>query len=253
MVLVNAGPGRSDATCDFLPISGPHMITGSFPRTSERLFSSGNERTQVILPNMGKHKVGYRINSADKFGLIVDLMNENMEDKVVYMTMTFDILPEHRADYDDMKPVWFDVAQCLTSEWPAPYNSGNYTIPAMRWKATFDGEILGAIGHLHDGGQRITLDVNGKRVCSSEARYGESAGYVQKTPMGNPAGAIEHISSMSACIDDKMGVKNLVKGQTWKLRAEYDYNHNKGNLHENGKQENVMGIAIMFVKLPKKQ
>jgi hypothetical protein len=252
MVLVNQGPGRSDATCDWIPISPPHMIAGALSTSSERLFASGNERTKVILESWDFQKVGYKLQEADKFSLIVDLMNENMQDKTVYMTLTYDIVEGHPADYSDIRPVWFDVAQCLTSEWPAPYNEGNYTVPSMTWKANFEGDIIGAIGHLHDGGQKVTLDVDGKRICSSDASYGTSPEFVSRQKMGNPNSATEHISDMTACVNGKMGVSKLVKGQTWKLRAEYDYAKNKGSVHENGKQSNVMGIAIMWVKVPKR-
>ncbi|KAF2428039.1 hypothetical protein EJ08DRAFT_719738 [Tothia fuscella] len=251
-VLFNVGPGRQDATCS--SISLPHMLVGSSASGSERLFSSGNERTQAIVPNWPTGKnVGYKLKKEDKFALIVDLMNENMKDEVVYLTITFDIMsPAATATYDDMKPVWFDVAQCLTSEWPAPYNSGNYTVPAATWVANFDGEIIGAAGHLHDGGQRVTLEVDGKQVCNSEAKYGETKEYVQAKAMhANPNSATEHISSMSVCMGPKFLQKDLVKGQKWKLRAEYDYNKNKGMMHGNGKQSTVMGIAIMYVRVKK--
>lgn len=62
--------------------------------------------------------------------------------------------------------------------------------------------------------------------------------------------ATEHISKMTLCVNDNMTVKKMQKGQKWKLRAEYDYNKNKGMLHEKGKQSTVMGISIMFVRIP---
>jgi hypothetical protein len=249
MVLINIGPGRSDATCASSIVSLPHLLLGASASGSERLFSSGNERTKAMLPSWDEKNVGYKLKPTDKFALIVDLMNENMEDKLVYLTMTFDFIPGHPADYDDMKPVWFDVAQCLTSEWPPPYDDGNYTIPTAVWTANFDGDILGAAGHLHDGGQRVILEVDGKMVCNSEATYGGSPEYVQKTAMGNRNSATEHISKMSLCVKDTLFVKKLQKGQKWKLKAVYDYNKNKGNRHGNGKQANVMGISIMFVRI----
>jgi hypothetical protein len=43
MVLFNIGSGAWDATCTVFGL--PHMIIGSLPATSERIFSSGNERT----------------------------------------------------------------------------------------------------------------------------------------------------------------------------------------------------------------
>jgi hypothetical protein len=150
MVLFNIGPGRQDATCMDSPMSMPHMIVGSTAKGSERLFSSGNERTHAIMPEWNENNVGYKLKTADKFALIVDLMNENQVEKIVYLTITFDTVPGNPADYDDMRPVWFDVAQCLTSEWPPPYNTGNYTVPSMIWTANFDGDIIGAAGHLHD-------------------------------------------------------------------------------------------------------
>lgn len=67
----------------------------------------------------------------------------------------------------------------------------------------------------------------------------------------HPGSATEHISKMSLCVGDSMTVKKLQKGQKWKLRAEYDYNKNKGMIHEKGKQSTVMGISIMFVRIPK--
>jgi hypothetical protein len=46
MVLFNIGKGLSDATCRTLGL--PHMIVGTTVGNSERIFSSGNERTPVF-------------------------------------------------------------------------------------------------------------------------------------------------------------------------------------------------------------
>jgi hypothetical protein len=40
---------------------------------------------------------------------------------------------------------------------------------------------------------------------------------------GSANKAEEHITSMSACFGDKLGVKDLKKGQKWNLKAFYDY------------------------------
>ncbi|KAF2664916.1 hypothetical protein BT63DRAFT_79607 [Microthyrium microscopicum] len=247
MVLFNIGKGRKDATCGDALVSLPHMIVGSSATGSERLFSSGNERTQAILPNWNENKVGYMLKPTDKFALIVDLMNDNMVDAVVYLTITYDYVQGHPAGWDDMKPIWFDVAQCLTSEWPAPYAQGKYSIPAPIWTANIDGDIVGAAGHLHDGGQAVVLEVDGKVACRSDASYGTSPEFIGKPMHGGPA---EHISKMSLCIGDSLPHKKMVKGQKWKLRAEYDYSKNKGDSHAEGKPANVMGIAIMYVRVP---
>jgi hypothetical protein len=249
MVLFSIGPGRVDATCGKSPISLPHMIVGSSPQGSERLFSSGNERTKAIMPHWNHTNVGYKLKTTDRFALIVDLMNELMEDKVVYLTITYDFVPGHPADYDDMKPVWFDVAQCLTSEWPAPYDTGRYTIPSTFWQPDFEGDVMAVAGHLHDGGERVLLEVDGKLACNSEASYGGSPEFISRSAHGG--GTTVHISQMSTCVGDTMLVNKVTKGQKWQLRADYNYEKNSGNHHGDGKQANVMGIAIMFVKVKK--
>jgi hypothetical protein len=46
MVMFNIGAGVWDATCSVFGL--PHMIVGALPATSERIFSSGNERTMAF-------------------------------------------------------------------------------------------------------------------------------------------------------------------------------------------------------------
>lgn len=115
---------------------------------------------------------------------------------------------------------------------------------------------------MHDGGTHLTLKVDGKEVCDAVATYGSGGG-----DMGGPAGGMgggamaaggkssgsanptEHIISMSACFGDKLGVKKLVKGQKWELEGFYDYKAHPGMKHDNGKQENVMAISIVSLRL----
>lgn len=54
---------------------------------------------------------------------------------------------------------------------------------------------------------------------------------------------------MSLCVGDSLGIKQLKKGQRWVLKAHYDYSKDRGNLNDVGKQEPIMGIAIMYVKI----
>jgi Stress up-regulated Nod 19 len=251
MVLVNIGPGRRDATCAENPFSLPHILLGTSPTTSERMFSSGNERTEAFLPDWNIGKVGYKLNKADKFALIVDLMNENPAASVVYLTISYDFVPGHPEDYDHMRPVWLDIAQCMTSEYPAMRQAGSFYVDAPTWKATFDGDVVGLAGHLHDGGQAVLVTSDGKVACNSTASYGGKPEYFSKHPMAHGS-ATEHISKMKVCAGENVGVIKMVKGQSWNLKAIYNYDMNKGDLHGDGKQANVMGIAIMFVREKRK-
>jgi hypothetical protein len=105
------------------------------------------------------------------------------------------------------------------------------------------------IKHVHDGGTHLTLSVDGKLVCDSVATYGtagETGGMAMSGMTGGMTGgshtgggqgssssgkAEEHITSMSVCFDDKLGVKELKKGQKWNLKAYYDYDKYVNILH----------------------
>jgi hypothetical protein len=93
--------------------------------TSERIWASGNERTPMIFSEFNNTNVGYRIRKDDRFTLDVDLMNDFMnEDKIVYLTGTYDVVVNTPSAWDDVIPVWFDITNCLTSEFSAPNKTG---------------------------------------------------------------------------------------------------------------------------------
>ena len=154
MVHLTIGPGRWDPTCLNKRTSLPHFDVNSSPTASERYFSSGNERTKVHLDILGAGatKWGYHIKPTDKYGFIVDLMNMNMEDKLVYMTMTYDYIDGPLpANWTQTKSVWLDAASCGTSEVRPREQKAKFSIQSSPWKPNFEGRILSAIGHLHDG------------------------------------------------------------------------------------------------------
>jgi hypothetical protein len=260
MVSITVGPTRWDPTCASDPVSLPHFGVGTNSLASERSFSSGNERTPISLSSQSTFlkgaKSGYHLYKEDSYRFIVDLMNMNMEDKIVYLTITYDLLEGPLpSGWMDLKPVWFDIDQCGQSEVHAPKNSGAFSINARPWIPNFDGEVVGLGGHLHDGGVNIQLTVNNStQVCTSAAKYGETPEYVfQQAGMTMPGGEIiaeKHISSMSTCYYDNVGVRKLSKTQSWTLQANYDYDKYTGNREADGDQANIMGIAIMYVAVP---
>jgi hypothetical protein len=261
MVHLAIGTGRWDPTCYGKP-SLPHIDVNSSPSGSERYFSSGNERTKIQLDLLGPGatKWGYHLKSSDKYGFIVDLMNMNAEDKTVYLTMTYDFLEGPLpSGWDDVKVVWFDANQCGTSEVRPPKQNGQFTISSYKWTPNFTGKILGVGGHLHDGG--VALDIkygSGQTLCSSKAKYSETAEYRQGGMAGMGHGSSggghshsgsDHISSMSTCylgVAD-LPVKTLSKDQSWYIEGKYDYNQFAGMKDPSGWQSEVMAIALMYV------
>jgi len=128
----------------------------------------------------------------------------------------------------------------------------------------------------------LTLKVDGKVICDSKATYGtitnkngtkaggamggmaamgrmvesvsrlaELENYPKQELVARhePGGMkqVEHITKMSLCFGDNIGVHQVKKGQKWTITGHYDYDQHAG-MAENGKQSNVMGIAIMMVK-----
>jgi len=287
MVLFNSGPNRFDPTC-VGKSSLPHLLISSSPEKSERLMASGNERTHTSFnsPLAPNDKLGYFLNPEDKFSFIVDFMNENKEEKVVYMTMLYDYIEGRPEGFSNFRSIWLDVAQCGTSEIKPPKDSGSFTV-SQEWVANLNADILGAGGHLHDGGTHLTLEVDGKPVCDSVATYGvisdknngtKSTGGMAGMGMGAMGRAIdsisrlaqlegfpvqnlarrqehgemanagvEHITRMSLCAGKTFGIQKVVKGQKWKITGYYDYDKHLG-MKENGHQTNVMGISVMMVK-----
>jgi hypothetical protein len=181
------------------------------------------------------------------------LMNQSAEDKIVYVTMSYDYVDSIRKDWGEVRPVWFDVAQCAFSEVFPPKQDGQFTVTASPWVANINGKVIGMAGHAHDGGTNVRVLVDEKPACNSVASYGTSPEFVQKIlPAGGHShgGAMEHISKMTMCSPENgLGVLEVKKGQKWVLKADYDYGKFKGMTNKRGTQDTIMGIAMMYVEL----
>lgn len=264
MVVLNIGPGRWDPTCYHKNDSGtdpslPHFAVGTSPKRSERLFASGNERTPGDLTPFIKSgkKVGYFIEKTDDFRFIVDLMNMNMHNEKVYVTMTYDIFDGAFPEgWQTLTPIWLDANQCGMSDVHPTDPNGIFTISSNSWKATVEGEIAGMGTHLHDGGDVLRVLVNeSTTVCNSTAKYGETPEYIYKAPADMMKGsdihvAEKHISTMSTCYYDSNGVQKMTKGQEWIIKGDYDYTKYDGN-SEGGEASEIMAIALVYVAQPR--
>jgi hypothetical protein len=77
----------------------------------------------------------------------------------------------------------------------------------------------------------LTLKVDDKLICDSVASYGKAGagmGAKEPAPMvdgghGHGGANQEHLTSMSPCFGDKLGLTQLKKGQKWLLEAHYDF------------------------------
>jgi hypothetical protein len=154
MVHFVAGPKRWDPVC-LKQTSLPHLRVFEKTTTSERFFASGNERSVFDYNARGKDMsrgTGFHIGPQDRFLYVLDLMNMNMDDRKVYITMTYDYLEgELPPGWMNTKTVWLDVDSCAVSEVKAPQQTGSFDIQSKPWTPNLEGRIVDVIGHLHDG------------------------------------------------------------------------------------------------------
>lgn len=244
MVHFNTGPTRWDAAGQG-KICFPFFPVRTTVSKAERFFTAGNERTPFNYNNPGSTDLssgtGYYLRKEDKFQYLVELMNMNMQDVVVYITMVYDFIdgPLPKG-WMEVKPVWLDANQCGSSEVRPRSETGSFAIESRPWNPNFEGKVLEAMGHLHDGGVDIEIRASSTgTLCKASAKYGESPDYLFRgTSMGGDKVAKSHISSMGGCTSENLKVKELKKGQSWSVKGSYDYSKYEGDL-EAGKQSDV--------------
>jgi hypothetical protein len=154
MVHITSGPTRWDPVCYGRP-SLPHAAVLHTAGNSERYFSSGNERSVLDFNPGGKdlsYGTGYHLTSADEFYYLVDLMNMNMDDRDVYVTMTYEYLPgDLPPKWEQTKTIWLDASSCFLSEVKPRSETEAYQLGSEPWVPNLEGRVLGMLGHLHDG------------------------------------------------------------------------------------------------------
>jgi len=268
MVHMNAGPRRwdpvgiSESSC--LSHEGVNTMGGAIlgrgsisAKNSERNFVTGNERMpfHYYKPTANGGGSAYHLDSADRFFYLVELMNMNMNDAVVYITMTYDLtegaLP---SGWEEVKIAFLDANSCKSSEVSSPKGKVVFDIASRPWKPNVEGRVIDSIGHLHDGGTQIDIYTNGfsAPLCKSKAIYAGKAEYVYRETsmaMHGDKVAKDHISTMANCGPEDIQVQRMSKNQAWTTKGFYDYNTRSANL-EGGAPSEIMAIAIVLVAVP---
>jgi hypothetical protein len=246
MVVMVTGPNRWDPTCKGNTTALPFFVTNTSPETTERVFSSGNERTAADVSVSNLH-AGYYFRPDDKLTFIIDLMNTNPEPKLVYMTMTYEYVPGDTKNWDDLKPLWLDVNQCGVSDVAAlPQNE--FSLKAKPWVSNIEGQVLGLGTHLHDAGSHLEVIVNDRVICDSHAKYGTSSGFVSAAMGTMPAD--KHLSEMATCYQGPYELGYVKKGDIVGLEGFYNYTANPGMVDDDGNRSDIMAIGMVYIKVP---
>jgi hypothetical protein len=268
MVHFNTGPrrwdavGTSEGSC--IPMDGVNTMGGASlgrgtisAKNTERYFVTGNERLpfHYFNPKTGNsNNSAYHLDSADRFFYLVELMNMNMKDASVYITMTYDIIEGALpAGWQEAKSIFLDANSCRSSEVPSPKGKTQFTVSSKSWRPNVEGRIIDSMGHLHDGGIEIEVyATNSKTLCKSTPVYSGTAEYVYRETsmaMHGDKVAKDHISDMTGCGLDDMHIDKVSRDQSWTVKGHYDYSKRTANL-EAGSPSEVMAISVVLVAVP---
>jgi hypothetical protein len=211
--------GKSDVTCAG---KGPGVL-------GERFFATGDERTAVDFTSL---PYGYKVNSTETWNMVFDLMNWETTTKTVKIRMTWKYATGSDAtSRAPLRPVWLDQNQCSLNSYievPTGLSDMHYD-----WKATFDGKLIAAAGHIHDHGINTELtnqSTGGTLLCNSVAGYG-GPGYETKDGR-------KHVSSMNVCAGNP--IASVTKGQTLRLHTIYNVPEGHHPI------DDAMGIMIAY-------
>jgi len=206
------------------------------------IWAAGNERPTIRLNTQQK----YGLNFPASFMLMIDLMTEDTKPKNLTLEITYETVPKTLSGYAAAKMYWLTIGE------PAA-KKGVYTFNTMAQTSSVSGNLLYAIGHMHDGGTHMDLKVNNRVVCKSVMHYGQRAGYggggmegmshkLKKRQHAHGSGPGKHISDPGACTD----FGTVRTGERLSATAYYDANQH-GLMQHNGKAEKLMGNMRVYI------
>ena len=131
---------------------------------------------------------------------------------------------------------WLDAGGCGDSD-QTPQN-GTFDLSSPAWTSTVSGTMLSADGHVHDGGENVTIYQNGNVACVSQHLYGRTSSYISPVMMDGTPGPMEAISDTSQC--ENFGTLEI--GDILMLKAHYDTINHPIDNDVNGPMD-IMGIS----------
>lgn len=259
------------------PIACPDGKTTGAPVSPFFGASEANRDLQFVAPDVDFNG-GYYVATTDKLMLSAELVNYTNDTKQVFCQTELEYIPGKPAGAIEIGLQVLEVDQCsapaqtnaekmaaaagklgglITGKPPAeaPMMEGMIMIPKgkKQWEMkskdmiiTQDGYILFRRGHMHDGGDAVLLNINGKPICESKATYGGET-FSSSTPDGKKW---ETISNMAECHDPVKVLKN----DKISVEAKFDVEaHPSRELTNNGGMGEQMGtMTFMFgAALPK--
>jgi len=194
-------------------------------------------------------KAGYYIGKDDLITVGMDIVNYHDKQREVYIITEMEYLKGLPAGYKHAQSRIVYMGACDGAN--AMMSAGNIHPPKDKKKFVLtgkndieimdDGYLVGTFGHLHDGGLKMVIKVNGKEACTSSITYGgegheqvQANGEVWKT-IGRTIGCLEPIA--------------VKKGDKLNMEAFFDFEEHPPRMSAHGEEAEGMAlVATTFVK-----
>ncbi|KAF2674351.1 hypothetical protein BT63DRAFT_449343 [Microthyrium microscopicum] len=211
----------------------------------------------------GKVNSGVHIPKDDKLIMQIDIVNYADQDQEIYLVPEIEYMEGFPPGFAESDRYTLSPGTCDPTRGP---NSGQNIQPPEGQKKfeiagpemTFEenGHIMYSRAHLHDGGDRMDIEVNGKIFCSSKAEYG-GEGRGGEGRGGEGRGGEEKskgtLSGQSSCPP----VLEIHKGDKMKLTAYYDLEqhpprmlggHSHGEKGMGGMMDSAEEMALFLIQ-----
>ena len=178
-----------------------------------------------------------------------EIINLSPTPETVHVTIEYEFIPGQPVDFNWVRPVWLDIANCSDPE--IMPSTKDLTAPHKYWKfepydAGFSGRIVTAIGHVHDGATALTIvkstPETGNQVltvCKFTPVYGGNPAFVD--PGSNLTKL--HVSAVKPCTG------RMTRWEEYSLSADYDFGLHPPLKMRDGSLAPLMGIALVYVAL----
>jgi Stress up-regulated Nod 19 len=162
-------------------------------------------------------KSGFYLPKAAPILQMIDVVNYSDKKQVIYTITELEYLSGKQEDYLQAVSIPLDYSMCSGRTgvyMTQPKNKKQFTSESRNTSIAMDGWLLNSFAHLHDGGVDMSVKINGREICRSEARYG-GPGHEGKNAKGE---AISIIHGATMC-DEPVQVH---KGDKLDIVASFD-------------------------------
>jgi len=195
-------------------------------------------------------KSGFYVGKKDTIFFGLDVVNYHDRERTLYMVNEIEYYPGMPEGYTHAQNHVVPLGLCdgllsvmSANNIHAPVNEKKFTLQGKNEiEVTRDGHLIATTGHLHDGGLKMDITINGTKACESKIEYG-GPGHEQVQPNGE---VWKTISRNVAC-DAPIRVH---KGDRLQLYAHFDFNAHPPRMSSHGQEAEGMALALTtFVPL----